>query len=648
MGKIGWRFPLTDGGTEDGYNNPGMAHFGGSPLGSLARETIQNSLDAKTTVAENVQVVFDVVRVGGRLGLGRAQLAEHVKACVPIAEGENNPRAVQELKRALRLLEKDEITFLRVADYNTIGLDRDRWKALVKSQGLSHKQDRIAGGSHGIGKYAPFVVSQLRTVFYWSESSAVRYCQGKAVLMSHPAEDGVTRGDGFFGVREGCENLKGHEIPQEINDIETERSAPGTSLWIAGFADDVGWQIHVARSVVESYFCAIAEGSLEVLVEPEAGQSVFKHWEINRRTLSGIFADLLREEQGGEDDGELLREAYAFYRTLEEQGSVVREREDADLGYCRLWIRVEEGLPGKVGLIRKSGMLITAKQNKLLRFPNLQDFAAVLRFESEQGNELLRDMENPAHNQFEPDRLDEERRQRGKRALNRVVSWVREQLRDVAASPSTGTSEAVAELAHLLPDLYPDESFGDGEGVDRGFGTSDVIRLRPVRRTRNASLPDESANDAGNDAELEEGSFGSTDPEEEGHNEYNESTDKPGGQGRNEGADNTGGGRARQMLTFRDFRLLPQHGDGIRIAFTPTEDAKAVRLDLAEAGDSNTVPRGDLRVVTSEGEAALSTHSLDFVAGQRVVLEVVGDKALDHRAWRLQLAFDGDRGTRER
>lgn len=635
MEEIGWRFPLTDGGTEHGYNDPGMAHFSGSPLGSLARETIQNSLDAKTESAERVQVVFDLVRVDGRKRLGREQLVEHIQACLPVAESEKNRRATQELKRALELLAKEEITFLRVADYNTLGLDEARWKALVKAQGSSHKQSLVAGGSHGIGKYAPFVVSQLRTVFYWSESSAIKYCQGKAVLMSHDTKEGITQGTGFFGIREGCENLSGPNIPQEINDVENNRDAPGTSLWIAGFADELGWQEQVARSVVESYFCAIAEGQLEVLIEPETGDSMFDHWQIDRGNLSDTFAGLLARQN---DDGEKLEEAYAFYQTLEDGESIIiKERQDADLGYCRLWIRLGEGLPGKVGLIRKTGMLITANQYGLLRFPNLQDFAAVLRFESEAGNELLRDMENPAHDQFEPDRLDEARKARGKRALKRVVAWVRLQLREVAAPPATGKPEDISELAHLLPDIEPDESFGDGEGNEHGFGTGDVIRLRPARRTRNAPLDDESGDDAGNDAGLEEGSDGGDGPGTPGG--------QGGGQGGGSDAGTTGGGRARQIVTFSDFRLLPNAEHGIRVAFTPTESAKGVRLDLAEAGDSISLSRTDLRVVTAGGEIPLSAHSLDFVAGQRVVLDIQGDEPLDRRAWRLQPAIHSDAGA---
>ena len=120
MADIGWHFPLTGGGREDGYNDSGMAHFGGALLGSLAREVIQNSLDAKTGSADRVQVAFDVAKIAGE-ELGKAQLAEHISRCLTIAESENDPKATSELKRALALLSENQVTFLRVADYNTLG-----------------------------------------------------------------------------------------------------------------------------------------------------------------------------------------------------------------------------------------------------------------------------------------------------------------------------------------------------------------------------------------------------------------------------------------------------------------------------------------------------------------------------------------------
>src|ERR1700722_19273820 len=44
--EVGWEFPIDAADQWQGFNDPGIEHFRGNPIGSLAREMIQNSLDA--------------------------------------------------------------------------------------------------------------------------------------------------------------------------------------------------------------------------------------------------------------------------------------------------------------------------------------------------------------------------------------------------------------------------------------------------------------------------------------------------------------------------------------------------------------------------------------------------------------------------
>lgn len=64
MGKvdkeIGWNFPSNNGGTEAGFNDSGIETFAGKPFESLAREIIQNSLDARVSSDKPVTVAFQV------------------------------------------------------------------------------------------------------------------------------------------------------------------------------------------------------------------------------------------------------------------------------------------------------------------------------------------------------------------------------------------------------------------------------------------------------------------------------------------------------------------------------------------------------------------------------------------------------------
>ena len=46
MAKIGFEFPRDESQQWDGFNEPGIEHFAGSPFRSLGREATQNTLDA--------------------------------------------------------------------------------------------------------------------------------------------------------------------------------------------------------------------------------------------------------------------------------------------------------------------------------------------------------------------------------------------------------------------------------------------------------------------------------------------------------------------------------------------------------------------------------------------------------------------------
>ncbi len=544
--EIGWAFPPTNGGRIDGFNDPGIAHFNGAPLASLARETIQNSLDAPGTHGEPVHVTFELIDLEPD-DLGRDELMHAIDLCEQVATEEDDTPAIQALKVAQQIIKKNRVSCLRISDRNTTGLRGPQWQALVKKQGVSLKPDIDgAGGSHGIGKYAPFAVSMLRTVFYWTcyleDSREVEHFQGKSVLMSHQDEDEETQGTGFYGIKEKCRELTGTNVPERFRQLKPDGSPVyGTSLTIVGFAASKDWWKHVAASVAENFFYAIDKGNLEVIIEPELQDDLF---ELTQASLGNWFAKLLNGSDdatnAGEESDSGLTESRALY-DISSTGSPAAEKQDQDLGHCRLWIQVEDGLPSKVGFVRRSGMLVTTQQRGLLRFPGYRDFAALCVFEDPQGNELLRRMENPLHNSFEPDRLPENERNRGKRALKRITAWIRGEVRKVAGPPEGGKSTVLSELAVYLPDLQPDEplddsaSEGDGTG-EPGFAERVKVTLKPVRREQAPVLPQGDEQTDGGDGDGED--TGDTGGASTGTNGGDDGT---GGQGDGEAE---GGGRS--------------------------------------------------------------------------------------------------------
>ncbi|RMZ51986.1 hypothetical protein EB822_00650 [Flavobacteriaceae bacterium PRS1] len=60
MDNLQWKFAPTGGGSIDGVNNPMISHFTGNYNYHLAREIIQNSLDAKLDDSKPVVVKFNI------------------------------------------------------------------------------------------------------------------------------------------------------------------------------------------------------------------------------------------------------------------------------------------------------------------------------------------------------------------------------------------------------------------------------------------------------------------------------------------------------------------------------------------------------------------------------------------------------------
>ena len=118
-----WRSSWTDSTTRV------SPHFNGLPLASLARETIQNSLDAPGTSGAPVHVEFELINLRPE-DIGRDELAEAIKACQQ--EARDDAMAKRGLEAAQNLIKENTTPCLRVSDRNTTGLRGDQWRTLVK------------------------------------------------------------------------------------------------------------------------------------------------------------------------------------------------------------------------------------------------------------------------------------------------------------------------------------------------------------------------------------------------------------------------------------------------------------------------------------------------------------------------------------
>jgi hypothetical protein len=159
-----------------------------------------------------------------------------------------------------------------------------------------------------------------------------------------------------------------------------------------------------------------------------------------------------------------------------DEGTIIEHTQNQWLGKCTLRILVRENLPKTVAILR-NGMLITERLPRLIRFGDMKDFVAVFQCESTEGQALLRGMEPPRHDTFEPERLSEAKRKDGRKALISIADWVKDMLKRHAKDPVTEETN-LDEMADFFAD---EEEDGLKKAVEENPSGTVKIRLRPLK-----------------------------------------------------------------------------------------------------------------------------------------------------------------------
>ncbi len=411
--RIGWEFPENRGGIAAGFNDSAIDHFKGQRLSSLVREILQNSLDARASEKKPVRVWFDHQQLYTTSVPEVTNLKQSLIAARETAKSQNLKNAVHFYDEALKEMNKPKITFLCIHDENTKGLTgpvegpNGSWFALTKGAGLSQKMSKRALGSFGHGSKAPFTMSRLRSIFYFTKFSDAgdteRRFQGKSILQSHRSvrTDQLTQGTGFYGRPDGCLPIIGEQIPCWAIKFRDDCCREfGTSIYIPGTFYEPELFPETAITTLANFYFAIREGQLEVVVGNEyhlKADTVEKSY----RELKGRFS-----EEQDEIDANYVAECFRSVETIiepDESG----EQEIPNFGLVKWFMRIGGDIQWrKVAIARQNGMLITRRPPQLIRFSNVKPFDFFVCVLGQEGSGLLRQIENPQHDNFEFERID--------------------------------------------------------------------------------------------------------------------------------------------------------------------------------------------------------------------------------------------------
>ena len=414
--KLQYEFAPTGGGTETGFNDSVTNRFDGNVAYYLAREAIQNIIDA--TIQKPAKAVFEMKTIRPSELPNPEGLKEIFQACRKYKAHDKD--SVKFFDYALGLFKSDEkLSVFRIGDYNTCGLtgdDEDQkgaYYSLLKSVGSTSK-GAGQGGSFGLGKGAYFAASLLRTIFVCSmtDKKSVVF-QGKLRLVSHKKDDQPMQGDGSFG-------YPGQKPVRNVDDIPSffRRKERGTDIFIVGYEDSENWKEHITKSVLNYFWNSILSDLLEVTVGDI---------EITSKNLEEVVGKYFVE---GQPDAKENPNPLPYFNAYK-NGKVFR-RDFPVLGKCALHILTGEKYPNKICYMRGTGMVIQKKSH-----PSMKSYAGVFVCDdtNRRGNEILRDMENATHDkwshEFVKDKEDPHSKENAKIAEKEIRDFVNEVILDL-------------------------------------------------------------------------------------------------------------------------------------------------------------------------------------------------------------------------
>lgn len=434
-----WYFPSNDNGENKGINDSGVATFRGTPLKSLAREICQNSLDAAT--GKTVRVDFVNYEIPTNNVPGADVLKETFEKCLAYWNGQKAKTTKDFFKNAFEKISVEKISVLRISDFKTKGLTGSKkttdintdWMRLTKSSGSSDKNGP-AGGSFGIGKFAPFACSDFSTVFYntYDIEDECAY-QGVSRLVTFERDDGeTTQGIGYYGNERNTPVFKSLNLDPSFN---RDPGDYGTDVYVLGYRfSQEDWETAIVVSVLDSFLGAIWNEKLTVNVGDV---------KIDKSTL----ADLMEEY------AEELTNTYVleYYQVLTSPETKWFENNHLGLGTIKLgYLLNGNEFHRKVAMIRQTGMKIKDGD----RINGFISFAGVLFIEGDTINEKLRALENPEHTEWQPDRAANPFE--AKQLIKSLNDYMKKCLEELVEQGSQNEMDAVG-VGNFIPDAPDDE-----------------------------------------------------------------------------------------------------------------------------------------------------------------------------------------------
>ena len=487
MTEIRWRFPGNNYTADNGLDTADMETFKKDAISSLAREVCQNSIDAKNPALNvPVKLEFHSFQVDKNCIPDRHDIESQIDACVDTWT--QNKKISGQLSAMATQVKKDRITCLRISDFNTTGLvgvsggDNTPWHYLVHGSGLSDKGS-TSGGSKGIGKFATFVTSHFNTVFYSTRTvEGETGYEGICKLCSAKQEgtDEKTQGIGYYGCNDKNKPIEG-EFSLDTS-FKRKEDEFGSDIYIVGFKAPDGWQRDIISKALDSFMAAIVFESLEITVDDI---------EINANTIKDI---VFNESYISKSMRKSIISQFLLLTDKEHRfEDVITVRE---YGTARLYLMEFSG--DKEQYATNGCVMIRYPYMKIKELNRISSLpcSALCIIEDNELNQILRNVENPQHTNWEFNRIEDPSE---KREVQAIYKELLDQIRDIITKHLASSDDTKTDLegaGEYLPIVEEDaKKANDNEKkkiVDEPNIRKNKVKAKNINL--NASVEDPSGN----------------------------------------------------------------------------------------------------------------------------------------------------------
>ena len=416
-----WKFSVIPGIEESTFNKV-LERFYDLGISGLVRENIQNSLDGK--IPGETEPVIVTIKTG-KVNKNDIPGLDNIKERIECLVGHNS-YTKETIEHMQNKMNQDEVDYISFEDYNTKGLrgakngqsyrPEDTWGIYAYNKGVHSEEEdstleKSRGGSHGIGKIASNAASELHMMYFANcDDEGDKHLGGTVQLIEHKYKDKYYRSTGYFTDIKKIENNEERFYPYENTFSEIfKKDTRGLKIIIPFLREQFNNEVDIIKSICDSFFIAILENKLEVIVNDK---------NINSKTIKKYIEN---KKYYNQDISEMKEEFTPLYlSTYTKKKPMQVTIEDTKEKYnFNLYFNYDESIPkGRVAIIRTIVMKI---EDKKVKGNVNKPFNAVLIPDSTKEDAFLKSLENESHTQLSFEHIKDQNLQKNaKRFINNI------------------------------------------------------------------------------------------------------------------------------------------------------------------------------------------------------------------------------------